>query len=92
MELAQHPQQLLGLHPVDETRPAAEIGEENRHLAAMAAQDRLLTRREDRLRHLGRQEPAELPRPLELLDLRLDPLLERAVQLLDRVVVALDPQ
>ena len=92
VELAQHPQQLLRLHPVDEARPAAQVGEEDRHLAAMAAEDRLVARGDDRLRDLRRQEPAELPHPLDLLDLRLHPLLQRPVQLLDRVVVALDAQ
>src|SRR3954468_1383233 len=92
VELAQHPQQLLRLDPVHEARPTAQVGEEDRHLPAVTAENRLVARGHDRFRDLGRQEAAELPHPLELLDLSLDPLLQRLVQRLDRVVVALDAQ
>src|SRR4051795_3865559 len=54
VELAQHPQQLLRLHPVDEVRPAAQVGEEDRHLAAMAAEDRVVARGDDCLGDLRR--------------------------------------
>ena len=38
------------------------------------------------------EESLEPPQPFELVDLRRHPLLERPVQLLDRVVIALDPK
>ena len=42
VEFAQHPHQLLRLDRVDEARPAAEVGEEHRHLPAMTREDRLV--------------------------------------------------
>ena len=99
VELAQHAHQLLGLDGVDEARPPAQIGEEHRDLAAVAAQDGLVTGGDDRVRELRREEPSESLQSLELLELRAHPLLERPVQIeqlgglaLDRVVVALDPE
>ena len=99
VELPEHLHQLLGLDRVDEAGPSAEVGEEHRDHAPMAAEDRVVTRRDDRFDELRREEPAELPDPLELHDLGLHPLLERSIQLgelrglrRDRVVVALDPQ
>src|SRR5207244_3977947 len=68
VELTQHPQQLLRLHPVDEACPAAQVGEENRNLPAVTAENRLVARGHDRFRYLRRQEAPELPHPLELLD------------------------
>ena len=99
MKLAQDAHQLLRLDRVGEARPAAEVGEEHRDLAAMAAQDRLVARRDDRVGELRRQEAAQLPEPLQLLDLAGHAFLERPVELaqlrglfLDRVVVPLDPE
>ena len=92
MELAEHPHQLFGLDRVREARPAAEVGEEHRDLPAVAGEDRLVAGRDDRLGELRREESLEALQALELLDLRLHALFERPVQLLDRVVVALDPQ
>ena len=99
VELAEHLHQLLRLDRVDEARPSAEVGEEHRDLPAMAAEDRVVARRDDRVGELRREEPPQPPQPLELHDLRLHALLERSIQLgqlrglrRDRVVVALDPQ
>ena len=99
MELPEHLHQLLRLDRVDEAGPSAEVGEEHRDLAAMAAEDRIVTRGDDRVDELRREEPPELLDPLELQDLGFDPVLERPIQLgqlrglrRDRVVVALDPQ
>ena len=65
----------------------------------MALEDRLVSGGDDRIGELGREEAPEPTEPPELRNLRLDPLLEGAVQLcellglrLDRVVVALDPK
>ena len=69
MKLAEYPHQLLRLDRVDEARPPAEVGEEHRELAAMAEQDRLVARRDDRLGELWREEPLEPPKPLDLPDL-----------------------
>jgi len=57
VELREHAHQLLGLDDVDEVRPPTQVCEEHRHLAPVAAQDRLVARGNDRLRQLGREEP-----------------------------------
>ena len=44
MELPEHLHQLLGLDRVDEAGPSPEVGEEHRDLAAMATEDRIVTR------------------------------------------------
>ena len=99
VELVQHAHQLLRLDSVDEARPPAEIGEEHRDLAAVALENRLVARGDDRVGELRREEPLQPPQPAELRHLFLHALLERAVELrelrglrLDRVVVALDPE
>src|SRR6478735_7748866 len=99
VELAQRAHQLLGLDGIGEVRPAAQVGEEDRDLPAVAAQNRFVARGHDRIRELGREEPLEPLQPFELAELRLHALLQRSVQIqqlrslgLDGVVVALDPQ
>ena len=62
MELAEHPHQLLRLDRFDEDRPAAEICEEHRDLAAVAGQDRLVARQDDRVGELWREESLQPPR------------------------------
>ena len=80
---------------------AAEAAEDDRDLAAVAAQDRLAVqaRSDDQLGHLWRQIAPQAAQTLELIDLLLHARFERAVPLgelrllaLDRVVVALDAQ
>src|SRR4029453_17964584 len=85
-------QEPLRLDGLDEAGPAAKVGEEHRDLASMTRENRLVARRDDRVCELRGQESLEPPEPFELLDVRLHPPLERPVQLLDRVVVALDPE
>ena len=92
VELAEHAHQLLGLDRVGEARPAAEVGEDHRHLTAVTGEDRLVAGGDDGLGELRREEPLELLHAVELLELGLHALLERAVQLRDLVVVALDPE
>ena len=92
MELAEHVHQLLGLDCVGEGRPAAEVGEEHRDLSPVADQDRVVPRGDDCVRKLGREEPLEPAQPLEFVDLGPDALLQRPVELLDLVVVALHAQ
>src|SRR4029079_11154871 len=57
VELAEHAHQLLPLAGVDEGPPAAQVDEDHRDLPPMAAQDRLVARRDDRFCQLGREEP-----------------------------------
>jgi hypothetical protein len=92
VEFAQHAHELLGLGGVGEARPAAHVREQHRDLPPMAAQDILVAGTDDRVGELRREEAAEPPEPLELLDLHLDALLEGPIQLLERVVVTLDPE
>ncbi len=92
MELAEHEHQLFRLDGIGEARPAAQVGEDHRDLAAVAGEDRLVAGGDDRLGELRRQESLEALHPLELLDLGIDALRERPVELLDRVVVALDAE
>src|SRR5262245_321043 len=99
VELSEDAHQLLGLDGVDEVRPAAQVGEEHRDLAAVAAKNRLVAGGDDRIGELRREEPPQALEPPELLELRLHALLEGAVEIdelrglgLDRVVVPLDPE
>ncbi len=92
VELAEHAHHLLRLRGVGEPRPPAEVGEDHRDLSPVASEDRLVTGRDDRVGELRREESPEPPEPLELGHLLLDAPLERAVQLRNGVVVALDPE
>src|SRR5262249_49788132 len=73
-------------------RPAAEGGKEHRDLPTVAGQDRLVSGRHDRVGDVRREEPTQPPQALELLDLSAHALLEREVELLDLVVIALDAE
>ena len=75
-----------------------EVAEDDHDLPPMALQERLVAGVDHEVRELRREEPPQPVDPLELGDLRLDPLLQLAVPgrelallPLDRVVVALDP-
>jgi hypothetical protein len=57
VEVLQDAHQLLGLDGVAEVRVPAQVAEEDGDLAAMAAQDRLVSRSDDRVGELRREEP-----------------------------------
>ena len=73
MELANDAHHLFGLRRLAERRPAGEIGEDDRDLAAVALEQVIRAGREGNLRELGRQESAEPAEPLDLADLARDP-------------------
>ena len=96
--VGQHLHGLLRLAALGERGEATQVGEHRDDLAAVAAQERLVTGVDHDLGDLRRQEAAQPAEPVELGDLGVDALLEVLVQLGERgrlrghgVVVALDP-
>src|SRR5947209_5484893 len=99
MILAQKTHQFLGFGGLSEGSESSQITAHDRDLTTMAFQEALVTRGDDELRQLGREEPPQATKPLEVVDLVSHPLLQVGIPLsqlrglsLDGVVVLLDPQ
>ena len=83
MIFAQHVHRLFRLGRLGESRKAAQIAEYDGDLAAVAVEQALMAvGGGDQLRYLRREETLELADALDLAELGLDPLLQRAVPVL----------
>src|SRR6266404_887260 len=99
MILGQQGHDVLGLGGLGEGGEAAQVAEQRHDLAAVVRQDFLVTRRNDGLRELRREKPAQPTDALQLVDLlaypRFQTLIEEtefAALRLDLVVQRLDAQ
>ena len=80
MIFAQHVHRLFRLGGLGERGEAAQVAEHHRDLAAVAGEQRVMAVvGGDQLRHLRREEALQLADALDLAELLLDPLLQRAV-------------
>ena len=67
--LPEHLHHVLGLDRLGERREAAQVAEDDGDLAPVALEERVVARRDDELGELRRQEAAQPPEALELVDL-----------------------
>jgi hypothetical protein len=87
--LRHHHGGLLGLRRAGEGREAAKVAEQRRDLSAVE-RERVGALRHDRVGDMLRYVPAQLTETLHLGDLRVDPLLKRAVERREFLCLDLD--
>ena len=80
MVLAQERHHVFRIGGLGKAREAAQVAEQRGDLAAVAFQLLLVSRRDDQVGNLRRQEAAQPPHALDLADLLVDALLESLVQ------------
>ena len=74
---AEHAHHVLRLGRLGERREAAQVAEDDRDLAAVALQERLVAGADHEVDELGRQEAPQPAEPLQLVDLLRHALLQR---------------